>query len=265
MLNRLKSLAAFVAIVWGVAGSFVVLDVLFLAGASRLSEPGGPLESLSLPAALQRSQVCRAVSRNPNGVSGLATADVRALAWLLGVRMGHHARSALIVGTSAGAGDERARESFTAQQRMVDNAAAERDRLASVLKVPPPAPFTPANQATVNIEFVPFVENDDNRTARALTTDYGSEACELYKMGAYWGFSLLVRAALPGEPNIYAREIAYYARRLEVPQSLWQPMVSRTPADAAGEALATDADAATRRVAAYLQSSSTNGLATPPK
>jgi hypothetical protein len=214
---------------------------------------------------VKRSKVCRASPADSNSATGLPTADVRALAWLLGVRLGHHARSVLIVATSAGAADARVRELLAAQQRMVDNAAAERDRVASLLKAPRPAPFTPANEATVNIEFVPFVENDGNQTARALATVHGSEACELYKMGAYWGFSLLVRAALPGEPNIYAREIAYYARRLEVPESLWQPMVSRTPADAAGEKLATEADAATRSVTAYLQSTAANGRPAPPK
>jgi hypothetical protein len=58
---------------------------------------------------------------------------------------------------------------------------------------------------------------------------------------------------LPGERNVMAVEITYYARRLQIPESLWRPMVERTPADASREALAAGADAATERVTSYLR------------
>jgi hypothetical protein len=245
--HRVKRVGAFLAIVWSVAASFVVFDMLFVFGAGRLIQAGGPFESLSLPAALQSSEVCGGQAEAANADTRRAPEVVRARAWALGVQTGIHARAALILADrDEGPAKELARESVAARRRFVDD-------IAAALKVPGPGRFTPDNPTTANIDFVPFIEGPGNQTGRALATAYGRDACELYKMGAYWGFSTLVRAALPGEPNIMAVEIIYYARRLEIPEALWRPMVDPTPADASGEALATEADAATDRMIRYLQ------------
>jgi hypothetical protein len=246
-LHRVKRVGAFLAIVWGVAASFVVFDMLFVFGAGRLIRAGGPFESLALSSALQSSEVCGAAGGDANAASAGASTVVRARAWALGVQMGIHTRAALILADrDDGPPKERARESVAARRRWVEE-------IADALKVPSPGVFTPQNPTTTNIDFVPFVEGATNQTGRALATSYGRDACELYKMGAYWGFSTLVRAALPGEANIMAVEITYYARRLEIPETLWRPMVDPTPADASGDALATEADAATDRIIRYLQ------------
>ena len=259
-LHRAKRVGAFLAIVWGVAASFAMFDVLFRAGASRLIEAGGVFEALAPLSALESSEVCLAEPTGANGGVRRASPEIRSRAWILGVQMGLHARAALVVAENAQtASGERSSAALAAQRRAVDGAAAELERLAADLNVPRPAAFTPANPATVIIEFVPFVEGPDNNTGGALASGYGRDACELYKMGEYWGFSVLVRAALPGEPNIFAREIGYYARRVEVPESIWQPMVARTPSNASSDALATEADAATGRVTAYLRKTSDVG------
>jgi len=262
VLSRVKPLAAFLAIVWGVAASFIAFDLLILAGATRLMEAGGPFEALAPLSALENSEVCRVEPADSSSAGRRASPDIRSRAWTLGMQMGLHARAALIVAENAqGASGERASASLAGQRRAVDGAAAELERLAAALNVPRPAAFTPANPATVNIEFVPFVEGGENNTGRALAVAYGRDACELYKMGTYWGFSVLVRTALPGEPNILAREIGYYARRVEVPESMWRPMVARTPSNASSDALVTEADAATARVTAYLRNAPEAGAA----
>ena len=246
-LHRVKRIAAFLAIVWSVAASFVAFDMLFVFGAGRLIQAGGPFEARAFPSAVQNSEVCGAATSEANAASARAETVVRARAWALGVQTGIHARAALILADrDDGPAKERARESVAARRRFVED-------LAATLKVPSPGVFTPQNPTTANIDFLPFVEGATNQTGRSLATTYGRDACELYKMGAYWGFSTLVRAALPGEPNIMAVEITYYARRLEIPEALWRPMVDPTPADATGDTLATEADAATDRIIRYLQ------------
>jgi hypothetical protein len=181
---------------------------------------------------------------------------------MLGTRMGLFSRASLLPReTARSADDARSREWLAAQRRFAADTAAAVERLAMELGVPQPAVFAPLNQATVNIEFVTFVEGADNATGRALAMAYGADACELYKMGAYWGFSMWVRTALPGEPNIYALEINHYAHRLALPDSVWRPMIDRTPSGASGEALAADVDAATDRMAAYLRGAPAAGAA----
>jgi len=261
-LHRVKRVAAFFAIVWGVAASFAGFDLFFRGLSSRLMETGGVFESFAPLSALENSEVCRVEPADSNSAGRRAPPDIRSRAWALGVQMGLHARAALIVAENTQASSsERAKASVEGQRRAVAGVAAELERLAGALNVPRPAAFAPANPTTVLIEFVPFVEGNENNTGRALATAYGRDACELYKMGAYWGFSVLMRAMVPGEVNVFDGEIAYYARRLEVPESIWRPMVARTPSNATSDALITEGDAATAQVTAYLRNDSETGAA----
>jgi hypothetical protein len=82
-LHRVKRVAAFFAIVWGVAASFVLFDMLFVFGAGRLIQSGGPFEALDVPSALQHSEVC-GVAAGDAHASGRASTVVRARAWALG-------------------------------------------------------------------------------------------------------------------------------------------------------------------------------------
>lgn len=263
--TRLRGVLAFLAIVWGVAASFVGFDLLFMNGSSRLAE-SGVLGTFALSAAVQTSHVCDPAPRQPGGPPRAGSPEVLALAWNLGVRMGLHARAAqMLADRTSAAADAQGGERLAATRRMVDDSAAALERLSAALNVPRPAAFAPASEATVNIDFVPFVEGESNQTGRALAAMYGPRACEVYKMGAYWGHSVLVRTALPGAPNIYSREIDHHARRAGLPESLWQPMIARTPANADGSALAAEADAATMRVMNHLGSTSEPAGAPPQK
>jgi hypothetical protein len=263
--TRLRGVLAFLAIVWGVAASFVAVDVLFVSGASRLAQSGA-LGTLALSPAVQRSQVCAVPPGDSAAAGPRASPDVLAAAWDLGVRMGLHARVAqMIADGNKAAGDAQPPEWFAARRRIVEGSAAVLARMSAALKVPTPAPFTPAREATVNIEFVPFVEGETNQTGRALAAMYGATACELYQTGAYWGHSVMVRTALPGEPSIYSREIEYHARRAGLRESLWAPLIAPTAANADGSSLAAEADAATVRIANELRGTGEPASAPLPK
>ena len=83
VLNRVKRLAAFLAIVWGVAASFVVFDAVFLSGSSRLAEPGGALADLSLATAVKSSRLCQAEG-DPSVTGPRVPPDRRVEIWMLG-------------------------------------------------------------------------------------------------------------------------------------------------------------------------------------
>ena len=245
-LDRLKAAAVFLAIVWGVAASFIVFDQLVIGIGGRLAEAG------VLPAAVQSSKQCQAPVARPGGPQGVSP-DVLSDAWMLGVRTGLHARAALMVAERERSATPQTREDVAATRRMIDAVAAEIAQRSAALQVPAPPSFVPANVAMENVDFPPFIEGDGNQTAKALTAAYGAAVCQAFQMGAYWGHSALVRTSLPGEPNIHAAEIGHYARLTGLPESLWRPLVDRTPAGATAESLAAEVDRATAAVTTHFR------------
>jgi hypothetical protein len=245
-VHRVKAAGAFLAIVWGVAATFILFDQLVIGIGGRLAESG------FLPAAVEHSRVCVASPPGPDAPQPVSP-DVLSGAWMLGMRTGLHARAALMVAENERTATPQTRERVAATRRMIDAVAADIAQRAAALRVPPPPSFVPTNVAMENVDFPPFIEGDGNQTAKALTASYGTEACQVFQMGAYWGHSALVRTALPGQANIHAAEIGHYARLLRLPESLWRPLVERTPADATGETLATEVDRATAAVTTHFQ------------
>jgi hypothetical protein len=81
------------------------------------------------------------------------------------------------------------------------------------------------------------------------------QACELFKLGALWGYSEMIRPALPGERAVFAMEIRHHARRAEVPEPLWSPMMQRVPADAKSEDVIAQMTPLTNGVTTYLTES----------
>jgi hypothetical protein len=128
-------------------------------------------------------------------------------------------------------------------------------RAAAALAVPPPPIFAPRDVVRAPSEFVAFVEGDAQATARAIAASYGADACEIYKLGLYWGYSMSARNSLPGENNIYAVEIAHYARRRALPEEVWKPMVDSTPADMTVPDLIADTVRISNEMQAYLRAS----------
>ena len=245
--QRAKRALIFVALVWGVAGSFVLFEILAVSGFARLLPYGG-VGTFALPAAVTESRVCQATPER-GATTPAAAPGVEVGAWNLGVQSGLHTRASLLL-----LGGEVSDEFRLGVQRFVDATAVEIDQLANTLQVPRPAAFVARDVVMVNTEFVFHVEGDGSHTAAALAGAYGARACELYKLGSYWGYSILVRNALAGEANIYAAEISYYAPRTGLPTDITEAMIARTPADASSSMLFADANAVTNRVAAFLQS-----------
>src|SRR4051812_7772157 len=156
LLQRAKRAATFVALVWGVAGSFVMFEVLALSGVDRLLPYGSAVGTLALPRVVQDSPVCR-VAGESGGTTRVASADARVGAWNLGVQTGVHSRASLFL-TGGEPGDEQTRQWRLGIRQMVDATDAEVERLAKALGVPRPVAFTPKDVVMANTEFVSFVE-----------------------------------------------------------------------------------------------------------
>jgi hypothetical protein len=120
--------------------------------------------------------------------------------------------------------------------------------------VPAPAVFRAEQMANANIEFVAVVEQDPGGTAHRLAMTFSPQACELFKLGALWGYSEMVRPALPGERAVFAMEIRHHAQRADLPEPLWSPMLQRVPPDAKFEDVIVQMTALTNGVTTYLTS-----------
>ena len=90
---------------------------------------------------------------------------------------------------------------------------SEVERLAGRLAVPTPGPFSARQIANAHDEFVSHVEADAGGTAHRLAVRYSPEACQLYKLGAFWGYTMWIRVALPGTRTAMVIPINYYARQ----------------------------------------------------
>ncbi len=234
--TRLRHLLLFLAIVWGVAGTFVVLEIVSLHGMDFVVGHPEWFGDLALPSAIKRSTSCDAAADGRAGSPALSAADVRVGSWLLGMRLGR---------------DAQARQSPTVQPAVLAQSAAGLQSLAGLLAVPAPALFTPANRLMANTEFVEFLERDESGTARGLASAYSPRACQILKLGGLWGYASLSRFALPGEPSIYAMEIAHYARQTALPDALWKPMIVRTPRTATPDDINAESTKLTAAVTQY--------------
>lgn len=249
MWRRLKRVGVFAGIVLGIAASFVAADFFALRTADRIFEWRVTAGSNVVPNRLRTSTSCRAAVA---GAKTRVPPPARAAAWLLGVNAGVYTRAALMTPQSDRRSVEDPQSIPSAPGRLAAQADAKVRRFAEVLDVPPPPPFKPVDVARSNIEFVTFIERDANDTAIKLAATFGTDGCELYKLGTYWGYSIFTRAAVPGERNIYAAEIRYYAERRSIPPAVWQEMIGRTDANARTTDLAAQSDVLTNRVTKLL-------------
>ena len=67
---------------------------------------------------------------------------------------------------------------------------SEVERLAERLAVPTPGSFAARQIANAFQEFVSHVEADAGGTAHRLAVSYSPEVCQLYKLGAFWGYAM---------------------------------------------------------------------------
>jgi len=230
--SRVRHLIAFIAIVWGVAATFVAFEVLFVSVGDIASSYPELFGDLALSQTVTESTSCAPIAggERPQSSTTISEAAARAAAWELGVNFGRDALFRQLAGSN---------------RQVLDELAKGRDGLAARLSVAPPEPFIPAQIANANTEFVAYVEQGGAaETARQLTGRHSPGACEVFKLGAFWGYSEMVRPLLPGEPTVFRMEIRHHATRADLPAELWNPMLQPPPADAARE----DIIAATQRL-----------------
>ena len=235
----LRHVAAFVAVVWAVAGTFVAFELVSLKGMDFALAHPALFGRILLSHATQASSACelRAGDAPAAPTPGVQAADARTASWMLGLRVGR---------------DAQARMSTTVTPPVLQASAAGIAQLSGALNVPVPTGFAPVQMVQSNTEFVSFVEVDAQSTAHRLAVNYAPQACRLYKLGALWGYATLARMSLAGERSIYAVEISHYATQLELPPSLWKPLIDPTPGDATVDQINAQSMALTERVTKYL-------------
>ena len=237
--SRVRHLIAFVAIVWGIAATFVAFEVVSSSAVDvALSNPG-LFGDLMLSRTVTQSTSCAApAGSEPPPSTTISEAEARVGPWQLGVSLG---RDALF------------RQYAGSNRQTLEQLAKGRDDLAARLSVASPEPFTPEQIANANTEFVAFVEQGGAaETARQLAARHSPRACELFKLGAFWGYSEMVRPMLPGERTVFGMEIRHHAMRADVPAPLWSPMLELTGADARREDIIAATETLTDAVTTYL-------------
>ena len=239
LVSRVRHVIAFIAIVWGVAATFVAFEIIALGGMDVASSFPDLIGDIALSRAVTQSTSCTAPAVSGTGEPRPAAAlrDARVGAWRLGVSLGRDAVFRQLAG---------------ANPQSLEQTAAGLRVLAGDLGVPAPSVFRPGQIANANTEFVAFVENDGSGTARRLAESFSPQTCELFKLAALWGYSEIVRPVLPGERAVFAMEIRHHARRAEVPEALWSPMLQRLPADAKAEDVRAEMTTLTNGVTTYL-------------
>jgi hypothetical protein len=242
--TRLKHSAAFVAIVWGVALTFVGFDLLALMGVDLAIANRDLTGNMMMSSATAQSKSCIVQPEETAGASGILqgqnATDLQTRAWLLGLGLG---RDAVI------------RQYTPPESQGLAEFKTILDQVAGDLGVPAPGVFVPEYIANANTEFVVFVETDNQGTAHRLAVNYAPRVCQIYKLGALWGYSSVVRGALAGERAVFSLEIQHYARETGVPDPLWRPMLERTPAEATPSELQSDTASLTEGVTKYFSGS----------
>lgn len=254
--SRWKRTLAFVSIVWIVAASFIAFELLALGGTDILFAYPDTLGRYLLSASTTRSTACTVdAGERPGAIDqDIGPELARAAAWTLGLRVGEE----VVV-----------RQTPDAPEAMRIRADASVRQLAESLGVPRPAPFIWRQAAMAYAEFVNYVEDDESGTAHQVAVRYSAEACRLYKLGSFWGYSALVRSAVPGSRSSHAAEIHHYARALGLPDALWKPMYERSRADGTIESISEETRNLTEGMTKFLleggavTSSRSSGAAAP--
>jgi hypothetical protein len=233
---RLKHAAVFVAVVWALASSFVAFELLSLSAFDVMLANPDAIGDLALPQATQQSTACKVGPGEAAGHTGpLPASDARADAWMLGVHFGSDTQSGV-----------------PSRDRTNPQSVSEVERLSERLAVPTPGSFSARQIANAHDEFVSHVEADAGGTAHWLAVQYSPEACQLYKLGAFWGYAMWVRVAVPGRRTAMAIPINYYARQAAVPETLTKALITPASPDGSRTERAAEAIALTEAVTKHL-------------
>jgi hypothetical protein len=173
-------------------------------------------------------------------------------AWILGVREGAYAgwtkqlRDGEAIKEQPGM-----KEWLAGAVRHAADANASATRMATTLKVSRPMPFAAGGSSTALSSFRDFVERSGQPSARGLAQAYSPKLCQIYKAGAYWGFSTLFRAADPTGRNVLGDEITGYAKALGMPAELMRAMVDPVPTRMSSGQVLEASEQLSRRIAEY--------------
>lgn len=247
---RVKRTAAFIAIVWALAASFVAFDLAALGGLGMLLDTRGG-RAVALSNTVRNSKTCIAETGATSRDGAAPTSDAPATAWVLGLMAGMYAVTSRWEDNSTTGQDQRPQWRVLAKARSA-RAARNVEKLAAHLQVPQPGRFTSQERADAIPAFMAAVEADAEGTARGIAGKYSETACHLYKLGAYWGYASEVRIALPGERSIFGLEIEHHARRAGLPEELWAPALAATPPSATTEDLAAQTHQLTEAITRHL-------------
>jgi hypothetical protein len=239
VLTTARRAAAFVAIVWALAASFVAFEIAAVESVSLARAYPGVFGNLTLSRAVARSTNCVVAPGEvpPERPAGVTEPQAGGGAWSMGLRVGWEAQ---------------ALQSSTVRPDTLRELRETIEKFAMLLAVPAPRSFVPVNIAEANTELVTFVEQDLHGTAHQLALTYSPNACRLYKLGVLWGSSGITRAYIPGEAPSYASEIGHYAGEIGLPETVWQPMTRASARDASIQAISEDSQAITDMVTKYL-------------
>jgi hypothetical protein len=236
---RIQRVAAFVAIVWGLAASFIAFEVLALAGFDLLLGTSQG-RAFALSDTVRNAQTCTAPPGAASAPRPAGVTNAEATAWVLGLMSGTHAMVSRWVGVDGSGPDDGSPQWRAFARERATTAGRTAEQLAGELQVPVPATFTGQERGDANTRYMEFVEADTAGTGRAIAAQYSPTACHLYKLGAYWGYAAEVRVALPGERSIFALEIEHHAREAGLPEALWAPVLPATPSNATTAELAAE-------------------------
>ena len=210
--SKLRRIALFVGITWSVAAGFELLQEgggeLLRAGLRTGAIPErwlGPGGAVSAPT----------VCNPPQAVTPVTAEDQRRVAaadaFRLGSKLGFLA-SALNAETSA-------------TQAVAQETAAV-SAMAKALGVPAPVlgPLPPRTERLSVSRRIPCNTTggaSSGRSSGVVSPRHGA----LFRFGAYSGYALFVRSALPEIGASFVAEMRYYAVRSGVPEELWQPLI----------------------------------------
>jgi hypothetical protein len=229
-----------VAIVWVIAATFVAFELAAVSATSLVYMFPDVFGTLALSREVTESTTCVLTPRDESPARAEVVAPTTLTgSWLLGVGLG---RDAVI-------------RQVTSNPDFLERSESAIQQFAHALGAPVPPLFIPRQSAGANREFVSFVEADARGTAHALAVRYSPRACELYKLGAVWGYSEMVRPSLRGERAVFALEIRHYAQRVGLPEPLWKPMLHPTPSEASGEQVIAQTEELTNSVTSHLMAS----------
>jgi hypothetical protein len=210
LLSRLRQGLIFVAIVWSIAGAFLLLHIGLPELLHRLLVAGWIPDELVLGDRARETPAlhCGAAagSPSPTRVDPALAREARFASWKLGQHVGFAAGMANLGRTP---------EEIAAL--MPDIRA-----LAAALGMAPPALPQIRHFGHAFAEFEAFVRSDADCVATNLASRYGPSHAHHYRFGLVVGYVLPVR--VQGLGALFPAEIRHYGRLAGVPESLWFPL-----------------------------------------